>query len=106
MKVLEVIFVNLSENSSVVTNDTQGPRIHITGRYTPSGLAVGTHFYMQHGTKTIPMFLQADAEPLVCYFQVRSPYYQAHSATRKRLFLHPQGDRSGLRKPKRDKHQH
>ena len=29
-----------------------------------------------------------------------------HSATGKHLFLSPQGDRSGLRKPKKDKHQH
>ena len=29
-----------------------------------------------------------------------------HSATRKHLFLYPQGYRSGLRKPKKDKHQH
>ena len=28
-----------------------------------------------------------------------------HSATRKHLFLYPQGDRSGLKKPKKDKHQ-
>ena len=29
-----------------------------------------------------------------------------HSATRKHLFPYPQGDRSGLGKPKKDKHQH
>ena len=29
-----------------------------------------------------------------------------HSATRKHLFQYPQGDRSGLRKPKKDKHLH
>ena len=26
-------------------------------------LAVGTHFHVQHGTKTTPVFLPADAEP-------------------------------------------
>ena len=29
-----------------------------------------------------------------------------YSATRKHLFLYPQGDRSGLRKPKKDKRKH
>ena len=28
-----------------------------------------------------------------------------HSVIRKQLFLYPQGDMSGLRKPKKDKHQ-
>ena len=43
-------------------------------------------------------------KPLCCSFQVWSPYYQA--ATRKHLFLYPQSDRSGLRKPKKGKLQH
>ena len=38
------------------------------------------------------------------YFQVRSPYYQATQCNQKHLFLYPQGDRSGLGKPKKDKH--
>ena len=45
-----MIFVTLTENSSVVTNDTQGPPER----------AVGTHFHVQHDTKTIPVFLPAD----------------------------------------------
>ena len=28
----------------------------------------------EHGTKTTPVFLPADRQPLGCYFQVRSPY--------------------------------
>ena len=28
-----------------------------------------------------------------------------NNATKKHLFLYPQGDRSGLKKPKKDKHQ-
>ena len=40
-------------------------------------------------------------KPLGCYFQIQSPYYRRHSETRKDLFLYPQGDRSGLRKPKK-----
>ena len=39
------------------------------------------------------------------YFQVQ-PTIRWHSATREHLFLYPQGDRSGLRKPKKDKYQH
>ena len=30
----------------------------------------------EDGTKTTPVFLPADGEPLGGYFQVRSPYYQ------------------------------
>ena len=40
-------------------------------------------------------------KPLGRYFQVRSPYYQAAQCNRKHLFLYPQGDRSGLGKPKK-----
>ena len=63
--ILELIFVTLTENSSVVTNNTQEPQGH--------------------------------------YFQILHAYDQA---TRKHLFLYPQGDRPGLRKPKKGKHQH
>ena len=39
---------------------------------------------------------------LGCYFQVwYLPTTRLHSATRKHLFLYAQGDRSGLRKPKK-----
>ena len=36
-----------------------------------------------------------------CYFHVQSPYYQETQCNKKHLFLHPQGDRSGLKKPKK-----
>ena len=56
MPILEVIFVTLTENSSVITNDTQW-----TSEISrPPEIAVGTHFHAQHGTKTIPVFLPAD----------------------------------------------
>ena len=42
MPILEMIFVTLTfENSSVATNDTQGPR-----KYSPPEIAVGTHFHV------------------------------------------------------------
>ena len=47
----EVIFVTLIENSSVVANDTQGPRKY-----------PGTHFHARHGTKTTLVFLPADGQ--------------------------------------------
>ena len=58
---------------------------------------------MQHGTKTISVFLPDDTEAPSKFslFTIWS-----HSATRKHLFLYPQGDRLGLKKPKKDKHHH
>ena len=45
-------------------------------------------------------------KPLGRYFQVWSPCYQAAQCNEKTPILYPQGDRSGLRKPKKGKHQH
>ena len=47
-------------------------------------------------------------KPLGCHLQVRSPDNQAAQCNQKTptVFLYPQGDSSGLRKPKKDKHQH
>ena len=50
------------------------------------GLKLPWHFYLLM------------EKPLGCYFQVLS------NTTKKHLFLCPQGDGSGLRKPKKDKH--
>ena len=58
------------------------------------------------GTKTTPVFLPTDGEASGCYFQVQSPYYQTAQCNQKTLFPYLQGDRSGLRKPKKDKYQH
>ena len=56
--ILEVVFVTLTEISSVITNVIQGPwKISA-----PPEIAVGTHFYAQHDTKTTPVFLPADGE--------------------------------------------
>ena len=60
----------------------------------------------EHGTKTTMVFLPADGEAsLVAAFKFGILMIRRHSAIRKHLFLYPQGDRSGLRKPKKDKHQ-
>ena len=40
------------------------------------------------------------------YFQVGSPHYQAGQCNQKTPILVSSRDRSGLRKPKEDKHQH
>ena len=59
----------------------------------------------EHGTKTTLVFLAADVEafwsPLPSFVTIRR-----HNATRKHLLLYPQGVKSGLRKPKKDNHQH
>ena len=46
--ILKVIFVSLTENSYVVTNNTQGP-LEIS---TLPEIALETQFHVQHGTKT------------------------------------------------------
>ena len=54
----------------------------------------------EHGTKTTPVFLPAYGEASWSLLPIQSPY----SAPRKHLLLYSQGDRSGLKKPKMDKH--
>ena len=49
---------------------------------------------------TLKLYLLME-KPLGCYFQIPSPS-RWHSATRKHLVLYLQGDRSGLRKPKKE----
>ena len=67
----------------------------------PLKLAVGTHFHARHGTKTTLVFVTADAKKLlVAFSQICLFKISQSSATRKHLFLYPQRDRSGLRKPK------
>ena len=102
MPILEMIFVTLTfENSSVVTNDTQGPR-----KYSPPEIAVGTHFHVWHGAKTILVVLPTDEETSCLVLPSLDSLLSGDTATREDLFLYPQGDRSGLTKPKKDKHQH
>ena len=47
--------MTLTEDSYVVTGTL--------GIFTPMETAVGTHVHALHGTKTTPVFLQADGEP-------------------------------------------
>ena len=65
-------------------------------------------FSARHGPKTIPVLLPADGEASLLDTTTKFSLYtiRRHSATQKHLFLYPQGDRSGLRKPKKDKYQH
>ena len=72
----------------------------------PLEIDAGTHFHVRHGTQSILVFLPADGEASWSLFPISLLTIRHHSATRKDLFLYPQGDRSGLRKPKKDKHQH
>ena len=81
--IFEVIFVALTENSLVVTNDTQGPP-----EIADMALQLPQYFYQ-------PM-----EKILVATSKFGVLTIRWHSATRKHLFLYPQGDRSGLRKPK------
>ena len=99
---LEVIFMTPIENSYVVTNDTEGPQKYPHHRKQLKGRTS----MREHGTKTTLVFLPADGEgsqSLLSKFSLLA--IRRHSATRKQLFPYPQGDRLGLRKPKKDKHQ-
>ena len=55
---LKQFFVTLTENSSVVTNDTQGPQKYPHHRK----YLLGRTYMREHGTKTTPVFLPADGE--------------------------------------------
>ena len=57
-------------------------------------LKVSLHFYLLMEKR------------LGLYFLVCPLYYQKAQCNQKHLFLYFQGDRSGPRKPKNDKHQH
>ena len=97
--------MSLTENSSVVANDKKWYPETLEISTTPE-IAVGTHFHAQHGTKNTSDFFSADRKASVAgpYSQLQSPYNQAAQSTRKHLCLYPQWDRSGLRKPKKDKY--
>ena len=65
-------------------------------------MAVGMYFHVRQGAKTTPVFyLLLDDTSKFGLFTIRW-----HSATRKQLFLYPQGDRSFWQIQKKDKHQH
>ena len=57
-----------------------------------------THFYVQCGTETLGIFICWWSLVVTSKFSLLTIRW--YSATRKHLFLCPQNDRSGLRKPK------
>ena len=56
--ILEVFFVSLTQNSSIVTNDTNWT----SETSTLLGIAVETHFHARHGNKTTTVHLHAYGE--------------------------------------------
>ena len=75
----EVIFVTLTENLSVVTNDTRDLRnIHTTGNSCRDALSC-----MNMALKLTQYFYLLMEKPLGRYFQVQSPYYQAAQCNQK-----------------------
>ena len=67
--ILEVISGTLSENPSVVTNDTHGPR-----KCPHHEKQLEGHISMGEMALTWHIYLMMD-KPLGRYFQVQSPYY-------------------------------
>ena len=59
----------------------------------------------EHGTKTTPVFLPGKASWVLLPSSV-SLLFGSIVQPENTYSLYPQGDRSGLRKPKKDKHQH
>ena len=72
----------------------------------PPESVVGTHFISWHGTKTIPVFLPANGEACWLLFPSSVSLLSGSTMQPENRFLYPQGDRSDLKKPKKDKHQH
>ena len=61
----------------------------------------------EHGTKTNLVFLHADGEASRLLLPSSTSLLSSGTVQPENiLFLYPEGDRSGLRKPKKDKHQH
>ena len=98
--------MTLYENSSVVTNGIQEPWVypHIINK------AAKTNFHAQDRARNTPIFLSANGEYFWLLSVATSKFglltIKRHSAAKKYLFRSPWGDRSGLRKPKMDMHQH
>ena len=56
--------------------------------------------------KLLQYFCLLMEKPLDSYFEIWIPYYQVAQCNQKTPTLYPQGDRSGLRNPSKDKNQH
>ena len=77
--ILEVIFLTLIENSSVVTNDTQGPQSTHTTENSCRDALPCTNMALK-----LPRYFYLLMEkPLGRYFQARSPYYQTAKCNQK-----------------------
>ena len=66
-------------------------------------IAVGTHFYARHGTKTTPVLLPTDGK---AFWLLLLSSVSLLSGNRVHLLLYPKGDGSGRWNPKKDKPQH
>ena len=77
--ILEVTFVTLTENSSVITNDPQGPWKHPHHQNKLLG-----HMSMHSMALKLPQYFYLLMEkPLGCYFQVRFLYNQVTQCDQK-----------------------
>ena len=70
---------------------------------TPPEIAVGTHIHAQNDIKDTPVFLPADGEGSWSLLPISASLLSGGTVQSENI-LYPQGDRSGLRKPKKDKH--
>ena len=94
--------------------DCQGELIHWNKWHpetseisTPLEIAAGTHFHGWTWHQNYSgIFTSWWRSLLVATSKFGVLTIRRHSATSKHLFLYPQGDRSGLRKQKKNKHQH
>ena len=102
MPILVAIFVSLTENSSVVTNDTLGRQ-----KYPHSRNSCREILPWVTGNKNYHSIFNCWwRSVLVITSQSGLLTILQHSITRKHLFLYPQGERSGKKKQKNDKRQH
>ena len=92
--ILEVLFLTLTEN--ICRNKWNSGA---SGISTPKEIAVEGHFHVQHSLKTTLVFLPADGK--ASWLLLSSSNFQVWS-----LFLYALGNRSCLRKLKKDKNQH
>ena len=69
-------------------------------------MAARTHFYARHDTKTTSIFLPADGEASWSLLSSSVSLLSGGTVQPENTFLYLHGDRSGLRKPKKDKCQY
>ena len=94
--ILVAIFVSLTENSSLITNDTLGRQKYLHSRNSCREILPWVTGNNEEARRSL--LVTTSQSGLLTILQ--------HSVTRKHLFLYPQGERSGKKKQKNDKHQH